>query len=104
MAGFEKVGGLIRQLSFSSVEKGALGALQVVSIARPIVDKWAENKFGSNLAVCVVAFKQGVLSLEVRNGLEVVEVRKNSKGLILQLNKSLERGLVKKINVRVEKA
>ncbi len=104
MAGFEKAGGLIRQLSFTSREKGALGALQVISVSQPIIDKWVKNKFGSSLVVCVVAFSQGLLSLEARNGLEVVEIRRNSKGLMLQLNKSLGRGLVKKINVKVKTA
>jgi hypothetical protein len=100
MAGFEKVGGLIRQLNFTSAEKGALGALQVVSIAQPIVDKWVVSKFGDRVVVRVVAFKAGVLKLETRNASEVVEVRKNSRGLILRLNRSLSFGLVKSLNIK----
>lgn len=100
MAGFEPVGGLIRQLKFNSAEKRALGALQIVSLGQTVVDKWAKRKFGEKVKISVVAYQTGALKLETRSGLEVIEVRKNSKGLILVLNRSLGRGLIKQLKIK----
>jgi len=100
MAGFERVGGLLRELKFNSVEKRAIGALQVVSLGQPVVERWSKNKFGEKVNISTVSYQLGVLRLEVRNNLEVIEVRKNSKGLILALNRSLGKGLVKEIKIK----
>ena len=102
MAGFEKVDSLIRQFRFNSVEKQALGALQVVSKSQLIVDKWANNKYKGIFKIQVVLFKDKTLTLGVENGTYVVLVRKDIKGLKTHINKVLGAGLVKEIRVKVD--
>jgi len=101
MAGFEKVDSLIRQFRFNSVEKQALGALQVVSKSQLVVDKWAGNKYKGVFKIQVVLFKNKTLTLGVENGMYAVLVRKDIKGLQTQINRILGVGLIKEIRVRV---
>ncbi len=101
MAGFEKVDSLIRQFRFNSVEKHALGALQVVSKSQLIVDKWAGNKYKGIFKIQVVLFKDKTLTLGVENGMYAVLVRRDIKGLKTQINRVLGAGLIKEIRVKV---
>ncbi len=101
MAGFEKVDSLIRQFKFNSVEKRALGALQVVSKCQIVVDKWVANKYKGKFKIQVVLYKDKILIVGVDNGTYAVLVRKDIKGLKTQINRVLGVGLVKEIKVRV---
>lgn len=101
MSGFEKVGGLIRQFKFVSADKATLGALQVVTLAQPVIDKWGTNKFGKKVKMTAVAYKDKNLTVTVGTNMELLEVRKSQKGLILQLNRTLGVGLINKLTIKV---
>lgn len=105
MAGFEKVGGLIRQFKFNSAEKRALGALQIVSESQRVVNKWLGNKYEGKFLVKALSYdtENRVLTLGADNAPACVEVRKSAYGLILSLNKVLGKGTVRKIRVKVQK-